>query len=443
MNRFLLIASGFLLFAGQVLAGPADFARGRVLDPDGGSVVQRVAVPVDVYEWVTRADLGDVRVFNSAQDEVPYAIRRPQTQDEYSPWQAIPLFSLPMGDTGTGANANVRVEIDGVGAIVSIAGQATSARPSEATFLLDTSALRFSPTEMQIEWAREESADFIGKVKIEASDDLDVWRTFVSATTIASLTTGSHDITVDRIDLPGKSVRYLRLTQIEGSEQISLTRVQVRHRQSQLPLRRWKALEPEQADDAVEFASGGLFPIDRLTLVDADPGENFLVSAELFSRTAPDQVWRSRGTRSFYRTTINGVTVQSDPLPVGHRDQFWRAEFKGEGLAAPVLRIGWLPDEVVFLKQGPVPYVLVYGQADLEGRQWPLKRLLSQLNGDDELVFLAKVPVAGIGAAEMLGGPDRLIPPEEPVNWQTVVLWVVLVLGVVVVGVFAWRLLKT
>ena len=43
----------------------------------------------------------------------------------------------------------------------------------------------------------------------------------------------------------------------------------------------------------------------------------------------------------------------------------------------------------------------------------------------------------------LLGGPDRRIAPAEPIDWQTAALWAVLVVGVVLVGLLAFRLLKT
>jgi hypothetical protein len=42
----------------------------------------------------------------------------------------------------------------------------------------------------------------------------------------------------------------------------------------------------------------------------------------------------------------------------------------------------------------------------------------------------------------MLGGPDRLVEVPAPVDWRTIVLWAVLLLGVAAVGAMAYRLLR-
>jgi hypothetical protein len=181
--------------------------------------------------------------------------------------------------------------------------------------------------------------------------------------------------------------------------------------------------------------------VDRLKLTDAE-GASFLATVRVYSRMHEEDAWRDRGLRTFYRSLVGGVAVESAALAIDDGDRFWRLEFEGEGLSAPRLNVGWLPDEVVFLKQGAAPYVLAYGQAGVEARQWPLTELLRQLNGSRP-PDLAKVPFARVMEARMLGGPDRLIDAADPIDWRTIVLWLVLVAGVLAVGTMAYRLLRT
>ena len=76
-------------------AAPNDFARGRLIAESGDAKLQRVRLDQDVYEWVTAADLGDVRVFNAAGEEVPYQILRPQRREDFAEWVDVPVFELP------------------------------------------------------------------------------------------------------------------------------------------------------------------------------------------------------------------------------------------------------------------------------------------------------------------------------------------------------------
>ena len=56
---------------------PEDFASGLDLPgaADGGAY--SVALPLAVYEQLTRADLADLRVFNGPGEVVAHALRRP------------------------------------------------------------------------------------------------------------------------------------------------------------------------------------------------------------------------------------------------------------------------------------------------------------------------------------------------------------------------------
>jgi hypothetical protein len=101
--------------------------------------------------------------------------------------------------------------------------------------------------------------------------------------------------------------------------------------------------------------------------------------------------------------------------------------------------VGWLPAELVFLKQGNSPYTLAYGQADLAGRQWPIGDLLSRLDSSDNL---DELPMADWGEPQVLGGARRLIGEPAPIDWATIMLWSILVIGVGVIGLLAFRLLR-
>jgi hypothetical protein len=418
------------------LAAPLDFARGRALSSEDDAFVHRVTLPADVYEWITRRDLGDVRVFDAAGEQVPYLIRRPETQDEYSDWRTVPLFPIPEAPADDPAGARIQVEVDDGGAIVAVNGRVASSEPGPA-YLVDASGLDEAPTQMRLDWAG--TTDFVGRIRIEGSDDLNDWRTIVASATVASLAGDGQGVRVDQLDLPRAKVKYLRLSQLAGSDRLELLRTELRHRSPELPETQWKRLTGEHVDDGFEFSSGGLFPVDRVRVEDSGGG-NFLLTARLYSRAAPHADWRARGEHTFYRTRVDGIEASADPVLLSGGDQYWRVE-PGEDGVIPELVIGWLPDELLYLAQGDPPYLMAYGQADTEGRQWPFRQLLEKLSGGD--VDLSNAPLARVGDPETLGGPGRLEPAAEPVDWQTIVLWAVLVVGVVVVGGLAIRLLRS
>ena len=97
---------------------------------------------------------------------------------------------------------------------------------------------------------------------------------------------------------------------------------------------------------------------------------------------------------------------------------------------------------LTFNAQGSAPYLLVWGAHDASAAFLPLSQLLpgNNLNNQDA------IPRADVSEKVVtLGGEAKLLPEPEappPFAWKTWLLWGVLVAGVVILGLFAVRLLK-
>ena len=164
----------FCLSAGGALSMPNDFARGRLIEVQSVSDLARVMVPQDVYEWVTRSDLGDLRVLGADGEEIPYALQRPQGSDEYSAWERVGLFEVPGGDIGTSGGTQVNVEVDSQGGVVAISGAAVDTI-SPPAFLLDLNSVQKNaaqPSTGSLRLSRAEgSGDYIGKFRVDDAVD--------------------------------------------------------------------------------------------------------------------------------------------------------------------------------------------------------------------------------------------------------------------------------
>lgn len=421
----------------SAIAAPTEYARGRVL-LDTEDLVQRVNLDQDVYEWVVREDLGDLRVFNSAGEEIPYALRRPAVTSSHTGWQSLPLFPLPVADPVEGAAA-VNIELGDGGTVVAVQG-GTSGTENIRAFLIDASQYDLPITEIDVGW-QADLDNRISRFRVESSDDLDQWSTVLASTTLAALETNGQRVQVNRIALNGVRSHYLRLTSLAGTETIPIIHIRVRSKLSQAPERHWKTLTASLVDGGHEFDTGGLFATDRVTLTTAT--DSYLIEAQLYSRNRPDGPWQDRGLRNFYRVAVDHegtAAVTGDPVTYATtRDRYWRVEPTLDPGAALSLRIGWLPDELVFLRQGPAPYTLAYGRANTQGRQWPVQDLLARL---DRETSLDSVPLTRLGEPQTLAGEGARVPGPEPLNWQSILLWVVLVAGVGGVGLLAFRLAR-
>ena len=61
--------------AAQNQLKPTDFAYGIPIDTLNDDSIQRIALPLTVYQNVTRDDLSDIAVFNRAGERVSHEIR--------------------------------------------------------------------------------------------------------------------------------------------------------------------------------------------------------------------------------------------------------------------------------------------------------------------------------------------------------------------------------
>lgn len=433
-----------LLVLGHAAAGSqaatAEFARSRLIEPVGDGAVQRLVLPADVYAWTVRDDLGDLRVVNGSGDVVPHALAQPTAEAAYSDWQALPVFPLPTAADGAAAGTSVDIELGDDGTVVAVRGGRPTDR-GEGAWLLDASGADRALTELSLNW-QEDQADFVARLRVEASDDLDGWRTLVASATVAELTTDGQRVSARRIDIPETDARYLRLTRLDTPAP-ELIGVDARGRLPSRPDRDWLALPAAATSDGYEFDSGAHYPIDRVS-VDIDRA-TFLVEAALWSRAVADRPWQARGRHQFYRVDLpappapaDGAQLTSEPAP-GVAERYWRVQWLDGTTATPTLRVGWLPHELWFLRQGAGPFRLLYGRADTDPQAWPMRDLAERLGAG---TALGTLPAAALGEPQTVGGRASLEAAPQPVDWRTVLLWSVLLTGVALVIWLAVRVLR-
>ena len=123
---------------------PAEYAYGLKIEASGSEALYDVTLPSAVYQGVTRRDLGDVRVFNSAGEVVPHAWR-PRRTEKAEAGASVQLKLFPLR-AAAGANpdslsVNVRRGANGTVGAVSVdvkSGGAPAAQETVA-YLIDMS----------------------------------------------------------------------------------------------------------------------------------------------------------------------------------------------------------------------------------------------------------------------------------------------------------------
>lgn len=425
---------------------PQDFAYGRpVLTLSGEASAYRLQLPEDVYAKLTRADYGDIRVFNASGEGVPHELRLvSELAGTPAPFASLPLFAL-RGDAARAIEA-VRVKIESGGAAVDLATVAQSASPAPITsYILDGRALKTDIGRLRITWPDTPTA-FAGTLLIEASDDLNSWRSIASGS-IANLTAGTARLIENELEFPATRARYLRLVWLGASAPFAIesAAVQAATPRISAPRNNTRVQGSAALDDkgktlpnTWDYDLGARLPIDRVNF--ALPELNTVARVAFAVRSALEEPWREFGSVPVYRLAAAGGKEQRNAahdLPLTHfRYLRLRSDDDSNGLgnSIPTLEAGWVSHELRFIARGNAPFKIAYGSAIAPRADTALDELIPGLGKT------VTVRDAAPGAIEVLGGDARLQPPPAPFPWKTVLLWGVLVLGVGLLGWMAVRL---
>jgi len=366
-----------------------DFAYGIRIDVPGVTAVAAMSLPEQVYGSAFRTDLGDVRVFNASGEPVPHLIRFAQTLKTDPPWQSLAFFPLPETATPEAGGYRVFVRTGPDGAVVRVdpRSEIIASQPAR-TFLIDLSRVGRSLSQLRLQW-QPGNDDFMATLAVDASDDLASWTPLVQRSVLSDIRYGGHRLRNDTISLKPSAKRYLRLRQLDSGAAVSLVGI-------------------ESRDD---FQAN----------------------------------WTRRFKGLFYRMDVDNPPLTSNPqaVPVS-MDRLWRLSVNASdstiGSAVPRLEIGYRPHDLFFIARGRGPFTLAFGSAAVEPLKVDVAALFDGIgrhreNGIQQWVMPQKNQI-------VLGGPQRLSPLPKPLPMRRVVLWSILLAGVLVVAVMAWRLAR-
>lgn len=422
-------------------AAQADYATQwplRLERADAGAYGVELDAPV--YRELQAADLDDLAVLNADDTVLPVA-RLPAPAQPVER-VSLPVFELPVPGRGASEWRLVtRADADGRLRHVEVRSEDGTPLPASGggAWLLDLDGIDARVVALELAWAPAAALDL--GYRLEASNDLEHWRPLPAHGRLIDLQRDGHQLLQRRIDVPGGTeARYLRLVPDRHGAAITLTGVEAVLAPGPAPAPQWLALQPVDAEPArrvFEYRLDGRFPVGQVDV--AMPG-NHAVEWRLESRDDTGAPWRLRvGPWIAYRIDTAGGESRSAArvLDTVARDRFWRLRTDASVAATPTLRLGYRPETVVFLAQGPAPYRLVAGSARVQRQSSPLPQLLATLreqHGSDWQ------PVrTALGEPQPLAGAAALAPARD---WKTWMLWGVLGLGALLVAWLAMAVLR-
>ncbi|MFC6339162.1 DUF3999 family protein [Pseudomonas sp. CCM 7891] len=419
---------------------PADFTTQVPLTVSGKGPWYRLELPLAVQLGARQADLSDVRVFNAAGEPQAYALAQQSAQQSQSrSLTSVKWFPLYAAADANEVAPSVRVQSSADGTLVQVqpSGQPGAGKAVLRGWLLDASGVKAPLQQLILDWASER--DGFQRFSIEASDDLQVWRSWGEGQ-VARLSFADEQVEQHEVGLPGRPARYLRLLW-KGQAAPVLTSAQLESVHSMpLPLVWSQPLAGSRlkpGEYSWQLPRG--LNVERLRIELSQP--NSLAPVTLSGRRESNQAWRPLSVGLLYRLTEGGQEVVQDELQLPGQTV---AQLKldvderggGLGVEAPALSVAVRATQLVFLARGEPPFTLALGNPSVKGANLPLSTLIPDYSVE-RLAGLGQAKTAGQvlvseAAASTLAGP----------NWKKLGLWAVLLLGVVALGAMAYSLLR-
>ena len=447
-----IIAAATLSAHSDELPGRDEYAYGFDLLTQGGSEFFSLSVPTAVYQSVTDPELRDAGIYNADGQPVPRIFEHPEVEDNDIE-RELPLGLVALHGEQAAQPEQLRIllrrtttttmlEVDEHSASATAADERADNFPLTA-YIVDSRDLEQDIKALEFGWPQQDKG-MIGRVRVEDSDDLQVWRRIGSAT-LADLQLEDTRIEHRRVELNREPGDYLRITWHAMPDGWSLEYITGIYMEKGAPTERdWltlEAVEKGEHDREYMFDAKGFPPVDRVN-VDLG-GENVVVRASIFYRHSAQSGWRFSRDAIFYNITRQGNVLHSAAVKVDvQRTAEWKIRVdSGVITGEPLLELGWRPDQLVFLAQGAAPFELLSGRAKDRIDNYPQHSLLGDRAIFKMLRETGQQGVAALGERYEVAGQKSLEAGEESYR-RTILLWTGLSAAILLVGWLVFSLIR-
>ncbi|MDX8121295.1 DUF3999 family protein [Janthinobacterium sp. GMG2] len=461
---------GIVLMAGAALAAPGqdrpqDYGWSMPVTVPAGAGIVQLSLPREVYLHASSASLADVRLFDADGKRLAYAIGAPPAQSA-TQRTAIPARIFPVtGATATGdglQGIDIRTADDG--RLLSVSTRAGTAATTAAlqALILDLgkqtqdkriAALRFTPPARTVNYSAQ--------VLLEVSDDLKQWDAIGTTTLNWLSNSDTQTLANDSISFAPRAFRYARLSWQAG-EPLAFAAITAQAvSETDIAAPRATVLlqgAPSKQANEWRYATPLAIPADSIALQLTQTNTVLPVTLGVYrqnsyvprhrlhlrqqARPAQGAYFDPLLSTTFYRIGLDGKERVSGDLamPVTQTNEWvLQTEHPFSASDAPTLHLGWTPATVVFLASGKPPYQLTFGNSNAAAVAQPLSQVAPGFKADE----LLALKTASTGPLQSNAGAAAPAPAtKDGAPWRLAALWAALLLGVAVLGFFAWRLLS-
>ena len=429
-----IVLASVLLSASVAAATPADYAEQWTLATDREGAYT-IALDEGAYRQITRADLADLAAFNADGEELAFGPLPTAYRPPAGTWQAAAWFPLPATEANATNAGDLQLHVtrsaDGSLALdTSLSGAAQAAAKSGTTdLLIGVRAKDRALDAISFDFATD-APDFSTQIEVEASDDLQHWRTLASDAPLAQLRQGGQVLLRRTVSFDAQSATYLR---VHATTALPLRAVSLRLREpGAAPV--WSTLDAqfvERDGRAFIYRLPARIPAERLTLALAD--DNAVARFAISARESGKTGWQPVGDYTAFRLRGEGVAMDAEPMDIGAtRLREWRIEPDSNLAKTPKLSFDYRPESWVVLTHGRAPYTIVAGSARARRGEFAIDALIAQLRGHYGDQW--RPQVIGYGDMRESAG-EAALHGWDASQRRTWLLWGVLVLGA---GVVIW-----
>ncbi|MEO8160570.1 MAG: DUF3999 family protein [Arenimonas sp.] len=447
--RQLLVAGVALATCSLALAlAPKDFARQWPVQADCAAGTARCegayAVTLDesVYRQVRRADLGDVAAFNANGEALPFGPMPAEYRAPAAEWRPAPWFALPPAAEQNPEDLRLHVSRSESGELALDATLSHGPPGTPQDILVDVREDKWLVEALSIEPVMD-AADFSVQVAVEASEDLESWRTLVPAATLAQLRQNGQALVRSHVEFVPQKTKYLRLRLLGGAAGIPLRSLQLLMREpgpaiAAQPRSRIAADFVRREGRAYVYSLPARVEVERVNIALGD--DNAIASFSVSAREPGEKNWGYVGQIEAFRLRGAGVQLDNEAMEVGPmRRMEWRIESSTALSRTPALEFGYRPERWLLLTHGSAPFVVAAGSNSIRGDQFPLTALLGQVRAKFGRDW--QPAPAALGPMQMAGG-EAALSAYDPEAKRTWILWTVLLLASVLIIGMVLRLLK-
>jgi hypothetical protein len=406
---------------------PQGYALRLPVTIGGDAPVQRLALPPAALAAVRAPGLADIRVFDARGRTMPMARVVATPTERRDVLAAMPI--LGAADAFRVSGLSLRIDRAGDAQVARVDGTIAPGRDGSVLLgtLFDARALTGEgrALTLDVDMPANQPVTFA----VEASRDLSAWRSLGEKTVYRGASGAGWAATIALTDA-GLAGDYLRVTWRLASRPLSPIVVHgatLLSRPAGAGTLAWvDAQLPADGDlRTIDVAIPFALPIAALRIEPA--GEDMLVPVRILGRDDAEQPWNVLG-EGIAAGQGDAITLDGRP----YRLLRIAADPRSPGFsAAPALRIGFVPRDLMFLTAGRAPFTLAAGRAGAGDAYLPVEALMTQAAG--------RPP----GLADVAARPVRVTladAGDDGRDARRTVLWLILLTATALLAGLVWLL---